>query len=157
MSDEFKRPRFFHRWYDNDVQLGALVADMEGLEEESQTLFAYLITQFSDELVRVKGSEFFNELDWNKIRGLYKARQGRRWYDQEPALKRAFNLLYSLSDADQSIIARQLHIPCRLARAYELDRKTKALPIQIETVCEIVEAVFKEGPAAAQERYKQFD
>ncbi len=146
----------FHRWYDMDVQLSELVQSLETLSEESQTLFAFLLNFFGDEIVRVRGREFFSQLEWEKVMGIYKSKRGRRWYDRQPVLQKAFNKLYSLNDDDKAAIARQLYMPGRLIQDYETHCQKHNCPPALDTVYEIVATSFTEGPQAAQERYQNF-
>lgn len=150
---------FFQRWYDSDVQLSELVHSMESLSLESQVFFAFLVETFSDKIVKVRGKQFFSEMDWDTLKGVYKSkRRGRRWYDSEPNLQRAFNKLYSLSADDKAAVARELHIPSRLVMRYESECHISAeSPPNIDLLCQIVETSFKEGPEKAQERFKTFD
>lgn len=146
----------FHRWYDMDIQLSELVHSLEVLSEESQTLFAFLMGLFSDQIVKVRGREFFSELEWDKIIGIYKSKRGRRWYDREPATHKAFNKLYSLSDDDKAVIARELHVPSRIVKRYENFCQAASREPDLDIVFSIVETCFKEGPDIAQERYRDF-
>lgn len=133
-----------HRWYDQDIQLSELVRTLETLREESQTLFAFLLTSFSDEIRRVKGARFFQELQWGKLLALYKSKRGRRWYDREAVLHKAFNKLYSLTDADKAQIARNLVLPIRMVKQYESECDAQQQPIDLDTLCSIVEFAFNE-------------
>jgi hypothetical protein len=143
-----------HRWYDMDVQLSELVLSLEMLSEESQTLFAFLLMLFSDEIVRAKGRAFFQELEWEKIMGIYKSKRGRRWYDRQPVTHKAFNKLYSLSDDNKAIIAQQLYIPVRIVKQYETHCQEQGGTPDINLIFDIVETSFREGPQVAQERYR---
>jgi len=147
---------YIQRWYDMDVQLGELVRTLENLSEESQMLFAFLLTLFSDEIVKVKGLSFFREMEWEKLIGIYKSKKGRRWYDQDPVLHKAFNKLYSLNDQQKAAIAKELYIPGRLVSLYEAHCKAKTQELNLETICEIVGTCFTEGAEAAQQRYASF-
>ena len=148
---------FFQRWYDCDVQLSGLVESLEALSGDSQTLFALLMTFFSDEIVRVKGNDFFAELEWDKIVGIYKSKRGRRWYDREPLLQKAFNMVYSLNDDAKAAIAKELYVPSRIVKDYESHCQRLSKPTDLDMICKIVETSFKEGHEKAQERYASFD
>lgn len=148
---------YVQRWYDMDVQLGELVRMLETLSEESQTLFAFLMGFFSDQIVKVRGRAFFAEMEWDKLIGIYKSRKGRRWYDQHAVLHKAFNKLYSLNDDDKAAIARQLYVPGRIVRHYEDHCAQKRMLPQIEVICRIVQTSFQEGPQVAEERFQTFD
>jgi hypothetical protein len=148
---------FFHRWYDMDIYLSELVRTLESLSEESQTLFAFLLVFFSDEIVRRKGRAFFRELQWEKLMGIYKSKSGRRWYDQHAILHTAFNKLYSLNDLDKAAIARELHIPGRIVSHYEAYCSTHQTRPDLEMVYSILETSFKDGPEQAMSVYSVFD
>jgi hypothetical protein len=151
------QPGFFHRWYDMDMHLSELVHILEGLSEDSQTLFAFLLMFFSDEVVRRKGRAFFRELEWEKLIGIYKSKSGRRWYDKQGVLHAAFNKLYSLNDLDKASIAKELHTPGRIVQHYEAYCQSHQTSADIEMVCSILETSFKEGPDQALARYTVFD
>jgi hypothetical protein len=152
-----EQPVFFHRWYDMDIHLSELVRTLEGLSEESQTLFAFLLMFFSDEVVHRKGRAFFRELEWEKLIGIYKSRNGRRWYDQHGVLHTAFNKLYSLNDLDKAAIAKELHVPGRIVQHYEAYCQSHQTSADIEMVCSILETSFKEGPDQALSHYADFN
>lgn len=148
---------FYQRWYDMDVQLSELVRALEVLSEESQTLFAFLLSFFSDEIVKVRGRAFFSELEWDKLMGIYKSKKGRRWYDQHDILHKAFNKLYSLSPEDQAAIARELYVPSRIIKSYETHCQATGKEPNVDKICDIVATSFKDGPQAAQERFARFE
>ena len=147
---------FVHRWYDRDLSLSELVRTLESLSEESQVLFAFLLMFFSDEVVQRKGREFFRELEWEKLIGIYKSKSGRRWYDQHAILHTAFNKLYSLNDLDKAAIAKELHVPGRIVQHYENYCKTHQTPADIEMIYTILATSFKEGPDQALSVYSVF-
>ncbi len=150
-------PGYFARWYDLDIQLSELVHSLETLTEESQMLFAFLLTFFSDEIVRIKGRLFFKEMEWDKLVGIYKSKSGRRWYDRQEVLHKAFNKLYSLNEDDKAAIARELFIPSRIVKKYEEHCQGHKRQPDMETVFAIVATSFKEGTDEAQSRYQAFD
>lgn len=155
-ADSMMNAHHIHRWYDSDVQLGELVRCLETLSEESQMLFAFLLTLFSDEIARLRGMGFFREMEWGKLMGIYKSRQSRRWYDREPVLHKAFNKLYSLNDGDKAAVAGQLYPSSRIVAQYEGYCKAQSRQLDLETICAIVETSFAEGPDAAEKRYVGF-
>lgn len=146
-----------HRWYDQDIHLSELVRTMELLSEESQILFALLLASFCDEVVRLKGRSFFKEMDWNKLKGLYKSKTGRRWYDDQTVLHVAFNKLYSLTDEDKAGIARKLHVPVRLVGNYEAYCKEHQRPLDLDEIQAILSTIFKDGPEKALQIYSVFE
>lgn len=132
----------FQRWYDIDLALSETVKTLESLSHVSQTLFGLLMNHFSDRVVSVRGHAFYTQLDWSKLQGLAKSKRSRRWYDQEALMHKAFNKLYSLSDSDRILIARELHTPIQLVRRYEEECLSKSLMPEVETVYSIVESCF---------------
>lgn len=147
---------FFQRWYDMDIYLSEFVRTLEGLSEDSQILFAFLLMSFSDDVVRRKGRSFFRELEWEKLIGIYKSKSGRRWYDQQGVLHAAFNKLYSLNDVDKASIAKKLHIPSHIVQRYENYCQQHQSPTDIEMVYAILETSFKDGPDEALSTYAIF-
>lgn len=145
-----------HRWYDQDIHLSELVRTMELLGEESQILFALLLASFCDEVVRMKGRSFFREMDWAKLKGLYKSKTGRRWYDEQTVLHVAFNKLYSLTDEDKAGIARKLHVPVLLVGNYETYCKEHRRPLDLDEIQAILSTIFRDGPEKALEIYSVF-
>lgn len=145
-----------HRWYDHDVHLSELVRTMETLSEESQILFALLLASFCDEVVRRKGRSFFREMDWAKLKGLYKSKTGRRWYDEQSVLHVAFNKLYSLNDEDKASIAHKLHVPVRLISNYEVYCKEHRRKKDLDEIQSILSTIFKDGPEKALQIYSVF-
>lgn len=145
------------RWYDRDIHLSELVAILESLNDECQTLFAFLITFYCDEIVKLKGRTFFRNLEWKKLKDIYKSRNGRRWYDNQSVLHVAFNKLYSLADEDKAQIARKLHVPAKLVAKYEIYCKERQRGMDLDEVQAILATVFKDGPEKALEIYSVFD
>lgn len=136
-------PGTFKRWYDLDVSLSDTVRNMEALSQASQTLFGLLMNRFSDRIVQTRGHAFYTQLNWKKLSGIAKGSRARRWYDQESLMHKAFSKLYSLSDADRGLIARQLRLPVEQVLDYEKKCLRKSIAPDIETVCRIVEACFQ--------------
>ncbi len=147
----------FQRWYDRDVNLGELVRTLEGMGRESQTLFAFLIADFSERIMDAQGRDFFVPLGWDTVRNLLRSRQGRRWYDEEPAMQQAFGKLYSLKPEERAVIGRELHVPARLVSRYETACRNRGEAPDLEKISEIVDTCFGKGPAFAQEFYKHLD
>lgn len=143
----------FKRWYDLDLHLSELVNLMEQMSEESQVLFAHLMRLMSDELIRTNRRQFIDSLDWQKLRGIFKSKQGRRWYDQEPNIHKAFNLLYSLQDEHKAAVARELYVPSQIVGEYETRCREEHTNPDIEVVCRIVELVFREETDKARAQF----
>lgn len=134
---------YFQRWYDVDAVLSEMIQTLEMLSSQSQSLFGLLLERFSDRVIQVRGHEFYAQLDSRKMLGLAKSKQMRRWYDQETSLHKGFNKLYSLSDADKALIARELYTPIRLVRRYEEQCLERCEAPDIEQVQQIIAACFR--------------
>lgn len=144
----------FQRWYDQDITLGELVKILETLSDENQLLFAFLMSFFSKKIIQSKGRQFFRELEWEKLLGLYKSKKNsRRWYDREPALQKAFNQLYSLNISDQGLIAKSLHVPSVLAKRYEDYCNSHQKPLNMDEIHGILATSFRDGPEEALQIY----
>ena len=145
-----------HRRYDIDEHLREIVETMERMTNDSQYLFGYLLCFLGEEVVKAQGKkEALKELDWDKMMGLIKSKRKRRWYDQEPVLHKAFNLLYSLNDQDKVLVANELYLPARLVRRYERYCEDNNQRCDIDLMCEIVETYFTQGAEAVEARFGQ--
>ena len=145
-----------HRWYDMDPTLGELVRTMEQLSPNNQAFFAFLIKHSAERIIKIRGREFIRKLDWTVFLGLIKSKSSRRWYDQEPTQHQAFNLLYSLSDADKAVIARELNPSAEIVLRYESYARNKGQSIVPTVVQRIVETCIKEGPDKARAQFDIF-
>jgi hypothetical protein len=150
MSDQ----QHIKRWYDLDLRLSKLVTAMEQMNDDHCQLFGYLISHLFDEIVN-KGNrgEFFRELDWGTIRGIWKSKSRRRWYDQDDVVHKAFNLIYSLADKDKILVGQNLATPAELVAGYELYSAKQNQPLELDTVCEIIETCFRDGDEQAAAKY----
>ena len=144
------------RWYDQDTQLGELVHTLETLSPKCQKLFAYLLQDTCNRIIKLRGRDFVRQLDWTIFIGLIKSRRGRRWYDQEATLRVAFKTLYSLSFPDKALVGRELSIPAQLVQRYETYCQKNQDEISLDMVQTIVETCIKEGPKSAQDIYSIF-
>lgn len=145
---------FLHRWYDQDHHLSELVRMLEHLSDESQYLVALLMGSIAQDAIELTGkSQFIKDLDWDKIIGILKSKRGRRWYDEEPEMHKAFNLLYSLEDAAKSWVAEQLYKPVLLIQTYEERCRATGVPVDLNIICDIMEVTFKEGNHVLTERF----
>ncbi len=148
----------FNRWYDADVYVSEMVQSVEKMSADSQQLFGYLLCFFSDAVIQAKDkSKFIRELDWDHFKGLIKSKRKRRWYDREPILHKAFNLLYALTEEDKMLVAKELSIPSQIVRDYERDCLAKNKEPNLDVVYKIVETVFTEGTNKARQSYQQFE
>ena len=144
------------RWYDIDEHLRETVETMERMTNDSQYLFGYLLCFLGEEVVKAQGKkEALKELDWDKLMGLVKSKRKRRWYDQDPVMHKAFNILYALNDQDKILVGDELYLPVRLVRRYERRCEDSSQRCDIDTICDIVETFFTEGAEAVEARFGQ--
>lgn len=152
------RKPFYNRWHDQDFKLSELVSAIEDMEAESKFLFSLLLAMLCKDLLRRLGqAEVAANLDWKTIQSLIKSKQSRRWYDQDPDLHRAFNLLYSLSAEQQQAVASMLYMPSRLTRYYEEHCQVHQKEVDIDYICHMVEVCFRDGPEKAQKAFSTYE
>jgi len=86
-----------NRWYDNDSGMNRVLNLMKNLPENIQEDLAATLIQFAN-LIRKdrKIEESALSIGKDKVLGLYKASNKRRWYDQNPTLMSAMNILSTL-------------------------------------------------------------
>jgi len=86
-----------HRWYDNDSGMDRVLNLMQNLPENIQEELAVTLIQFAN-LIRKNRKIEENTLSIGtaKVLGLYKASNKRRWYDKNPTLMSAMNILNTL-------------------------------------------------------------
>jgi len=89
----------FTRWYDRIPELSRAVALLEKAPRDWQQLIAGDITN-AVELYELTGQEAhgFKKLGTEKVMGLMKSKNKRRWYDQDPIVHQAFNYLFLMDD-----------------------------------------------------------
>ncbi|MDD3012174.1 MAG: hypothetical protein PHC34_00535 [Candidatus Gastranaerophilales bacterium] len=85
------------RWYDNDLSMNRVLNLMKNLPEHIQEELAVTLIQFAN-LIRKnrKIEENALSIGTSKVLGLYKASNKRRWYDKNPTLMSAMNILNTL-------------------------------------------------------------
>jgi hypothetical protein len=86
-----------NRWYDNETGMNRVLNLMRDLPENIQEDLALTLIQFAN-LIRKnrKIEDDTLSIGKNKVLGLYKASQKRRWYDKNPTLMSAMNILNTL-------------------------------------------------------------
>lgn len=88
----------FSRWYDRIPELSQAVRMLEKLTPEKQRIIAEVIVNSMQlhELSHHSGHGF-RKLGTEKVVGLMKSKNKRRWYDKDPVVHQAFNCLYLMS------------------------------------------------------------
>lgn len=145
-----------HRWYDMDAQLSDMVRTIEVLSPQSQLLFGHLLKNTISRLIKLRGRSFVKGLNSQTFIGIIKSKRSRRWYDQSHTLHTAFNMLFSLSDLDKAIIARELAIPAELIHDYETYAKAHNDKIHANVTFSILETYLTKGREEALKIYAIF-
>lgn len=102
VEDEFMIENADLRWYDKDPRMVELFEVLEELPKESQDQLGALIIQFVN-LVRKNKDEDTEEIisiGKERVLGLYKAFNKRRWYDKQNSLMGALNTLSTMHIED---------------------------------------------------------
>lgn len=92
-----KTATYFKRWYDQTPELSRAVMMMERLSPETRVIIAKLISQYvRDEAghLRVPENASIRQVGAERIQGLMKSQVRKRWYDEHPVVRQAFNDLY---------------------------------------------------------------
>ncbi|MBY0449172.1 MAG: hypothetical protein K2X01_00920 [Cyanobacteria bacterium] len=153
----FMTDQSFKRWYDYDTILSKMVGSLETMTNDSRRLFGYMICCFSKTLILSQTrTEFLFSLNLSKVKGLFKSQAKRRWYDQDPVLHKAFNLLYSLDDENRQIVTEKLFAPASVVREYELACKEEKLKPDPIIVHQIIETCFLQNAEQAREFFRSW-
>jgi len=88
---------FNNRWYDNETAMNKVLNLMKDLPENIQEELALTLIQFANLIRKSKQiDEDTLSIGKDKVLGLYKASNKRRWYDKNPTLMSAMNILNTL-------------------------------------------------------------
>ena len=88
---------YFKRWYDQTPELSRAVVMMERLSPEMRIIVARLISSYvRDEAghLRIPENSNIRQVGAERIQGFMKSQLRKRWYDENPIVRRAFNDLY---------------------------------------------------------------
>ncbi|MGE0200520.1 MAG: hypothetical protein AB7P76_06095 [Candidatus Melainabacteria bacterium] len=107
------------RWYDEQNELAVAVRLMKQLPLEYQSLVCKPVTDLltMTELTGRNGSEL-KQMGTERVVGVMKSKTKRRWYDQDPHVHQAFNLLYVMEQHEQQEIACRFLFSMRAMQAY---------------------------------------
>lgn len=105
----------FTRWYDRNPELSQGVMLMEKAPFLVQLAVSRrIIEHVENERLLRKKEHGLRELGTPKVTGLLKSKTKRRWYDEHPALHRAFNYLYMVEDEHRSELGLKIIIAVKL-------------------------------------------
>ncbi len=86
------------RWYDKSSKMGELMTVMNCLsEKEISQLAQYLYHVVKIYRNQIRDNETLQSIGPEKLFGYYKAYNKRRWYDKNPSLGSAINIMSTLS------------------------------------------------------------
>lgn len=89
----------FTRWYDRIPELSQAVRGMEHAEPAYQHLIStFIVASIPMSHVVHRQELGVKKLGTEKVLGLMKAKKKDRWYDQDPTVHQAFNLLYLMDE-----------------------------------------------------------
>ncbi len=143
------------RWYEQQSKISVAVQLVLKFPQDLQEI----IFKGVDKLVEreFKVSELKNEyktLGHKKVLAIYKSKQKKRDYDQNPVIHKGMNQLMLLSEADQSFVASQIIKLLDLLKTY-LSAQPSVTAINKE-VEQITGVYVIEGEEAATALVKQF-
>ncbi len=107
------------RWYDKDIELSEWVRTLEKLSPSSQSVLGGLMSSLCNGMIRNTKRTFLRQLSFAKLFNLSRSQAGKRWYDKNPELRKGFNQLYSLSEAERVLVARELNALTQTIFDYE--------------------------------------
>lgn len=104
------------RWYDKDDNVVRMLEIVKGLSDEEQEGLTFNVLQFV-KLIREKNGRHTENpvsVGKNKILGLYKSSQKRRWYDNNLRISNILNALSTLPSEDCENIAKGILVTLSL-------------------------------------------
>ena len=145
----------YKRWYDLDVYMGCLAYSLEHMSRPSREKFAgYLCALCNDAMGGSSGSHrLMGSIRPDKVDGLKKFANSKRWYDQDKMMHSSFKKLYMLSQQEQANVAWRLFIPAQLVLKYELYCRREKQPVQAEIVQAILDVSLFQGPELAMKNF----
>lgn len=154
------RDLIFHRrsqrWYDQDSGCAKLVDIIKDINSTGlQEVMATLIIQMTDKVIaaiRDQRTSSPISLGLPAITDLYHSRRmGRRWYDEDPLLKKAISGLYTLPSYGLSTLGFQLMPAFELLQIYSFAcEKLRQIPKR-EEVKDILYVALHEGQSEGKE------
>ena len=99
----------YKRWYDQNETLQDSVRLLEKLSPEVRRMIAAAIVQKLPNLTRPQGHRRgLKQIGADKITGLLKSQQKKRWYDVDPILHQAFNCLYLMDETAREDVSGRM-------------------------------------------------
>lgn len=112
------------RWYDAIPNLAQAVNISQALPQEVQVIIARCLNETIDQHRKNRRADKYAfSLGGSRTLGLYRASYRRRWYDPNPSMHRAFNLMSSIPDPYLETLANRI-----LKAAQHVEKHKKSLP-----------------------------
>ena len=116
MKDEY----LASRWYDEDPCMSEILDVMQDLPKPQQEELSATVIQLVNMIRRNKtDEEAAISIGKNRVLGLYKSFNRRRWYDKSLALMSAMNVISTLPIEDSSKITEGLLLTISGEPAYD--------------------------------------
>ncbi len=148
--------RTHQRWYDKHKSLGKCIELLESFPPEIQSIIAEgIITLSERECQAHEILQSLKSMGAEKILGMYKSKNKRRSYDNDPTLHRAMTYLYVLSEENQLFMASQ--IMDLLNYIYDYLKTCKAFEADptVEEVASVTRTFVDSGSSEAKQFLEQ--
>ncbi len=122
---ESRQPSHNRRWYDQIDQMTMAVHISRELPSEIQALIARSLNEAIDTNRRNRRTDKSAiSIGYSRMLGLYKASNGRRWYDPNPLTSRAFNFMSTVPDSYLAELAGRI-----LVVGQYVEQQRQGLPV----------------------------
>jgi hypothetical protein len=142
----FARTVGFTRWYDSVAELAQAVRLMEKVPATQQRAISQVILDSVDlHAVRYKHDPGLKKLGTEKIMGLMKSKTKRRWYDQDPVVHQAFNLLYMMDEIARREMGLKIIFSIKVMEEAQLKMRSHPMVGRQMDVNGLVKSVFSKN------------
>ncbi len=123
------------------------VKALRGVGPEYQVLFAHVILKVCDIFLTRKKEKAngLMEIGAEKIVGVLKAQNKRRWYDQNKTMHKAFTGMYRLEYHQQGYLGRRLLDAINLTDVYIESCDQNRRPSDLYEVIEMLQLIVRDG------------
>lgn len=98
------------RWYEQNPYLAQAMEQLRLAEPLAQAVIAQVIneTYSMEKLTHVPNTFGLKSVGKDKIQGLMRSKNKRRWYDEDPQVHQAVNLIYLMPDEGRLLCALRM-------------------------------------------------
>ncbi len=137
-------PTFHKRWYDKDETVSKAVRMLESFPGEIQTVIAEGSLKLAERECKIRElMANLKSLGPEKVLGIHKSKNKRRYYDENPTVHNALNALFILSDENRLFLARHVldimnYIVeyMRVCKGYQVDPELEDISTLVNTYVE---------------------